>query len=62
MLSLRTDFENYTTFNPDEHHDQTVDPKLDQLVAWSRVLKTLRPDAPVTSADAPQAGQRMGSQ
>jgi len=62
MLSLRTDFENYKTFNPAEHHEQAVDAMLDQVVAWSRALKTLRPDAPVTSADAPQAGQRMGSQ
>jgi NAD(P)H-dependent FMN reductase len=62
MLSLRTDFENYATFNPAEHHEQSVDAMLDQVVAWSRVLKTLRPDAPITSADAPQAGQRMGSQ
>jgi NAD(P)H-dependent FMN reductase len=62
MLSLRTDFENYKTFNPSEHHEQAVDAMLDQVVAWSRALKTLRPDAPVTSADAPQAGQRMGSQ
>ena len=62
MLSLRTDFENHKTFNPAEHHEQAVDAMLDQVVAWSRALKTLRPDAPVTSADAPQAGQRMGSQ
>jgi NAD(P)H-dependent FMN reductase len=62
MLSLRTDFENYTTFNPAGHHEQAVDAMLDQVVAWSRALKTLRPDAPITSADAPQAGQRMGSQ
>ncbi|WP_083684931.1 NADPH-dependent FMN reductase [Massilia putida] len=65
MLSLRTDFENYTTFNPAEHHEQSVDTMLDQVVAWSRALKTLRPDAPdghAASADAPQAGQRMGSQ
>jgi NAD(P)H-dependent FMN reductase len=62
MLSLRTDFENYTTFNPAEHHEQSVDAMLDQVVAWSRALRTLRPDAPVTSADAPHTGQRMGSQ
>ena len=62
MLSLRTDFENYTTFNPAEHHEQSVDAMLDQVVAWSRVLRTLRPDASVTSADAPHTGQRMGSQ
>jgi NAD(P)H-dependent FMN reductase len=62
MLSLRTDFENYTTFNPAEHHEQSVDAMLDQVVAWSRALKTLRPDAPVVSSDAPHTGQRMGSQ
>jgi NAD(P)H-dependent FMN reductase len=61
-LSLRTDFENYTTFNPASHHEQAVDVMLDQVVAWSRALKSLRPDAPVAPADAPQAGQRMGSQ
>ncbi|WP_198117462.1 NADPH-dependent FMN reductase [Massilia rhizosphaerae] len=62
MLSLRTDFDDFTTFNPAAHHEQAVDAMLDQVVAWSRALKTLRPDAPVTAADAPQAGQRMGSQ
>jgi NAD(P)H-dependent FMN reductase len=62
MLSLRTDFENYTTFNPAEHHEQSVDAMLDQVVAWSRALRTLRPDAPVVSSDAPHTGQRMGSQ
>jgi hypothetical protein len=35
---------------------------LDQVVAWSRALKTLRPDAPVTAPDAPEVGRRMGSQ
>jgi hypothetical protein len=62
MLSLRTDFDDFTTFNPAAHHEQAVDAMLDQVVTWSRALKTLRPDAPVTAADAPQAGQRMGSQ
>ena len=62
MLSLRTDFENYTTFNPAGHHERSVDAMLDQVVAWSRALKTLRPDAPVTAPDAPRAGRRMGSQ
>jgi NAD(P)H-dependent FMN reductase len=62
MLSLRTDFDDFTKFNPAAHHEQAVDAMLDQVVAWSRALKTLRPDAPVTAADAPQAGRRMGSQ
>ncbi|WP_322399568.1 NAD(P)H-dependent oxidoreductase [Massilia luteola] len=62
MLSLRTDFENHATFNPAAHHEQAVDAMLDQVVAWSRALKSLRPDAPDTAADAPHVGQRMGSQ
>lgn len=62
MLSLRTDFENDTTFNPAGHHELSVDAMLDQVVAWSRALRTLRPDAPVTSDDAPHTGPRMGSQ
>jgi NAD(P)H-dependent FMN reductase len=61
MLSLFTDFENYTTFNPAGHHEEAVDTMLDQVVQWSRALKTLRPDAPVTAADAPGTGKRMGS-
>jgi NAD(P)H-dependent FMN reductase len=62
MLSLRTDFENYETFNPAAHHEQAVDAMLDQVVAWSRALKSLRPDAPAAPADAPHVGPRLGSQ
>jgi len=60
-LSLYTDFDEGATFNPAAHHEAAVDTMLDQVVAWSRALKPLRPDAPVTSPDAPQAGKRMGS-
>lgn len=42
MLSLYTDFENYTTFKPAEHHEKTVETMLDQLVAWSRALQAMR--------------------
>jgi NAD(P)H-dependent FMN reductase len=42
MLSLFTDFENFTTFNPATHHEQLVNAMLDQVVAWSAALKPLR--------------------
>lgn len=42
MLSLRTDFENYTTFKPADVHEKSVHVMLDQLVAWGSALKGLR--------------------
>jgi NAD(P)H-dependent FMN reductase len=41
-LSLFTDFENYTKFTPAEHHEAQVTAMLDQLVAWSEALKSVR--------------------
>lgn len=41
-LSLFTDFENYSTFKPAELHLNNVNAMLDQVVAWSGALKTLR--------------------
>lgn len=45
MLSLRTDFENYTTFKPADYHNQSVETMLDQLVSWSRAMRTVRDPA-----------------
>jgi hypothetical protein len=42
MLSLRTDFENYSVFKPDPHHEKSVNAMLDQVIAWGGALKTLR--------------------
>jgi NAD(P)H-dependent FMN reductase len=42
MLSLFTDFENFTTFKPAPMHEQSVNTMLDQLIAWSGALKLLR--------------------
>jgi NAD(P)H-dependent FMN reductase len=42
MLSLFTDFENFTTFKPAPMHEKSVNTMLDQLIAWSGALKTLR--------------------
>jgi NAD(P)H-dependent FMN reductase len=41
-LSLLHDFENFTVFKPGTHHGASVNATLDQVVAWSRALKTLR--------------------
>jgi NAD(P)H-dependent FMN reductase len=42
MLSLHNDFENYTVFKPGPHHERSVHAMLDEVVAWSGALKTLR--------------------
>lgn len=42
MLSLFSDFENYTTFKPADRHNQSVETMLDQLVTWSRALQAIR--------------------
>src|SRR3954464_8437179 len=41
-LSLFTDFENYTDFKPAPHHEKSLNQMLDQLIAWSGAMKTLR--------------------
>ena len=41
-LSLFTDFENFSTFKPAALHEKSVGAMLDQLVAWSGAMKTLR--------------------
>jgi len=42
MLSLFTDFENFTKFNPDPRHEKSVHAMLDQVIAWGGALKNLR--------------------
>ena len=42
MLSLFTDFENFSTFKPDARHEASLAGMLDQLVAWSTALKGVR--------------------
>ncbi len=42
MLSLFTDFENFTTFKPAANHEQSVNNMLDQLIPWSTAMKGLR--------------------
>ena len=42
MLSLMTDFENFSVFKPHARHEQEVATMLDQLVAWAGALEHLR--------------------
>lgn len=44
-LSLFSDFENFTKFKPDARHEKSVNQMLDQVIAWSGALKTLRAPA-----------------
>ncbi|GAA3447061.1 NADPH-dependent FMN reductase [Planomonospora venezuelensis] len=41
-LSLFTDFENFSIFKPAAHHEQPLATMLDQLVAWSQAMKSVR--------------------
>ncbi len=42
MLSLFTDFENYSVFKPAPQHEKSVNTMLDQLVSWSTALQSVR--------------------
>jgi len=41
-LSLFTDFENFSTFKPQALHEKSLKSMLDQLVAWSGAMKSVR--------------------
>jgi NAD(P)H-dependent FMN reductase len=42
MLSLFTDFENFSKFKPDPRHEREVHTMFDQLIAWGAALKSTR--------------------
>jgi NAD(P)H-dependent FMN reductase len=42
MLSLMTDFENFSVFKPGPQQEPAVNTMLDQVIAWSGAMKTLR--------------------
>jgi hypothetical protein len=42
LLSMYTDFENFSVFKPDSHKEASVNEMLHQLIAWGGALKTLR--------------------
>jgi NAD(P)H-dependent FMN reductase len=45
ILSLFTDFENFTTFKPAPQHADALREMLDQLVPWSVAMKSVRENA-----------------
>jgi len=42
LLSMFTDFENYSVFKPDSQHEKPVNEMFDQVIAWGGALKALR--------------------
>src|SRR3989440_9280605 len=42
LLSMMTDFENFTTFKSGPQHETSVGTVLDQVIAWGGALKQLR--------------------
>lgn len=42
MLSLFTDFENFATFKPAQHHEKSVTAMLDQVISWGTALQSVR--------------------
>jgi NAD(P)H-dependent FMN reductase len=42
LLSMFTDFENFSIFKPDPRHEKSVNEVFDQVIAWGGALKTLR--------------------
>jgi NAD(P)H-dependent FMN reductase len=42
MLSLYTDFENFSDFKPHPRHEPALSAMLDQLIAWGGALRSLR--------------------
>jgi hypothetical protein len=45
LLSVCTDFENFSVFKPGPTKEQSVNHMRDQLIAWGGALKTLRKTA-----------------
>ncbi len=47
VLMLRTDFEEFTVFKPNDHHAAALAGLLDEVVAWSTALAPLRAESSV---------------
>jgi len=42
LLSMFTDFENFSVFKPAPQHEESLKAVFDQVIAWGGALKTLR--------------------
>lgn len=61
-ISVLTDFENYTSFTPRDHHGAGLTMLLDQLIAWSTALAPLRrptADIPIIHAEGTDHDDRF---
>jgi NAD(P)H-dependent FMN reductase len=52
MLSLSTDFENFSRFQPHPRHEQELHALLDQVIVWGRALRSVRTPAAEQSMHA----------
>lgn len=41
-FSIMSDFENMQIFKPNDYHKHNIDQMLEQLISWSKALKTIR--------------------
>ena len=42
FMSLFSDFENFSVFKPDPRHEASLETVLDQVISWSKALKSVR--------------------
>jgi NAD(P)H-dependent FMN reductase len=42
QLSLFTDFENFSKFNPSPYHEKSANTMLDEVIGWAKALKEFR--------------------
>jgi len=42
LLSMFTDFENFSVFKPDARHEKSVNEMFEQVIAWGGAMKALR--------------------
>ncbi len=61
MLSLATDFENYTKFKPAASQAQAVGAMLDQLAAWATAMRGVRQGEKNAAKPQPQSARREPS-
>lgn len=61
LLSLFTDFENFSVFKPNAVHETELATMLDQVVAWGGALKTLRTQKFTTVAVGKEAAAKASS-
>jgi NAD(P)H-dependent FMN reductase len=59
LLSLFTDFENFSVFKPGPTKEQSVNDMLDQVIAWGDALRTLRKTSAYESGSSRNTGAEV---